>query len=203
MTPLALEFRNAVEHNNIAQALDVIERFDDAPDPAAPAHPDDLYALMDWAIAHEQVQIVHAFAQRFKTFSTHGRMLSKYALHESFAQGKIECAQALQQLHPAEVFFCLPRAVHHDRLHMLEHFLPAFDIDDVDVTRLLICAWEQHSAQCFEYLLPQCSELDEGAADERLDDQQRNDFYAYVQSQRQKSILLTHVDEGCGRTRKM
>lgn len=68
MTPLVSDFRSAVAHNNIAQALELIERFGDAPDPAANAYPDDLYALMDLAIAHERVQIVEAFARRFNTF---------------------------------------------------------------------------------------------------------------------------------------
>lgn len=200
---LAFDFRNAVEHNNIAQALDVIERLDDAPDPNALSHPDDAYALMDFAIAHERVQIVDAFARRFKTLSRYGRTLSKYALYESFAQGKIECAQTLQHLHPAEVFFCLPKAVENDHLHMLEHFLPSFNPDSMDVTRLLINAWQHNSPQCFEYLLPQCLELDTNTMEERLDPQKRNDFGVYVQSQRQKSVLLTHVDGGCTRARKL
>lgn len=200
---LAFDFRNAVEHNNIAQALDVIERLDDAPDPNAFSHPDDAYALMDFAIAHERVQIVEAFARRFKTLSRHGRTLSKYALYESFAQGKIECAQALQHLHPAEVFFCLPKAVENDHLHMLENFLPPFNPDSVDVTRLLINAWQYNSPQCFKYLLPQCLGLDTNTMEESLDPQQRHDFVVYVQSQRQKSVLLTHVDGGSTRARKL
>ena len=200
---LASDFRSAVVHNDIAQALDLIERFDDAPDPAANTHPDDLYALMDLAVAYERVQIVEAFARRFKTFSKHGRTLSKYALYESFSQGKMECAQTLQHIHPAEVFFCLPKAVENDHLHMLEYFLPPFTPDNIDVTRLLINAWGNNSWQCFKYLLPQCLELDNNTMDERLDPQQRNDFCAYVQSQCQKSVLLTHVEEGVVRARKM
>ena len=203
MTPLASEFRSAVEHNNIAQALDVIERLDDAPDPNAFSHPDDAYALMDFAIAHERVQIVEAFARRFKTLSRHGRTLSKYALYESFVRGKIECAQALQHLHPAEVFFCLPKAVENDHLHMLENFLPPFNPDSVDVTRLLINAWQYNSPQCFKYLLPQCLGLDTNTMEESLDPQQRHDFVVYLQSQRQKSVLLTHVDGGSTRARKL
>lgn len=86
---------------------------------------------------------------------------------------------------------------------MLEYFLPPFKPDNIDVTRLLINAWENNSWQCFEYLLPQCLELDNNTMDERLDSQQRTDFCAYVQSQRQKSVLLTHVEEGVVRVRKM
>lgn len=201
---LAVQFRHAVETNNAVLASQLIGQFPDAPDPREATHPNDLYDLMHFTIAQGRTDILQHFALTFKQRSSNGRCLARYALYTSFSTGNLECAQALQKIYPGEVFFCMPNAVENDQVHMLEHFLPDFNPDATDLTRLLIEAWRCNSARCFAYVLPQCPQLDGDVLVERFGyGNDGAEFSGYVAAQRQKMVLLNHVDEGRTQTRKM
>lgn len=201
----ALQFRDAVTTNDIQLAAELLSQCDDAPCVSEPIDENHLWNLVDFTISWGRVAILEALVAKFKNLSHNGRILSTYCLYQSFRDGQMECAQALQVVFPGEVFFCLPHAVKCDQIHMLEHFLPQFNPDITDLTRLLIEAWDCNSVRCFAYVLPQCSYLDGDAmaARFRFSVEDSTEFCAHFHAQRQKLVLEEQVSGGCERVRKM
>jgi hypothetical protein len=200
----ALQFRDAITTNNIQQAAELLSQCDDSPNLGETPEENDLWSLVDLAISQVRVEILEAVVTKFKHNPINGRHVAKYCLYQSFRDGQMECAQALQVFFPGEVFFCLPHAVKYDQLHMLEHFLPNFHADATDLTRLLFVAWQDNSEQCFDYLVTKCPHLDEKVVTQFCTPIQSVEFTRYVCAQRQKNVLLNEIpDDRVPRNRKM
>lgn len=199
------EFRLAIANNDIEKARSLVGDLINIPKADTESEYNDLYDLVNFAVKKGRVEILEALVSGFKHLSTNGRRLAKYCLYTSFHSGQMECAQSLQHFFPSEVFFCLPSATQNDHVHMLEHFLPPFNPDSTDVTRLLIVAWQYDSPQCFDYLLPQCTEVDTDEVARRFGARKEGvEFTAHVAARRQKLVLLCEVaEDGRPRNRKM
>lgn len=204
MTSLVEKIRTAASNNDSQTAGSYISQFSAVPDEGSHEH-SEIYDLLDFIIDQSQLEILGSFVQHFKHLSTNGRRLAKHCLYTSFQKGQMECAQSLQHFFPSEVFFCLSHATQNDHVHMLEHFLPPFKPDATDVTGLLIIAWGNRSQRCFDYLLPQCAEVDTHEVERRFGTRKEGvEFAAYVAAQRQKIVLLGEVaEEGRPLNRKM
>lgn len=204
MDLLSSQFHTAVLNNDVDAAREMIAKLlVETRD--SQENCDQLYDLMDCAVEQGRVEIAEIFVRAFKDLGDIGRILTKYALYTSFRKGQLPCAENLQQFYPSEIFFCISRAVKDDHVHMLEHFLPQFNPDITDLTRLLIEAWECNSERCFAYVLPQCSYLDGDAMAERFrfSVEDSTEFCAHFHAQRQKLVLEEQVNGGCERVRKM
>lgn len=199
------EFRLAVANNDIEKARSLVGDLINIPKADTESEYNDLYDLVNFAVEQGRVEVLEALVSGFKHLSTNGRRLAKYCLYTSFHSGQMECAQSLQHFFPSDVFFCLPHATQNDHVHMLEHFLPSFEPDATDVTRLLIVAWQHNSTRCFDYLLSQCTEVDTDEVARRLGPRKEEvEFTTHVAAQRQKRVLLGEVTEqGSTRNRKI
>lgn len=204
MDPLSSQFYTAALNNDVDAARKMIAQLVETLD--AQENCDQLYDLIDCAVEQGRVEIAEIFVRAFKDLGEIGRILGKYTLYASFRKGQLPCAENLQQFYPSEIFFCISRAVKDDHVHMLERFLPQFNPDITDLTRLLIEAWDCNSVRCFAYVLPQCSYLDGDAMAARFRfsvDDNSTEFCAHFHAQRQKLVLEEQVNGGRERVRKM
>lgn len=203
MDPLSSQFYTAVLNNDIDAARGLIAQLVETLGAQEDCEP--LYNLIDCVVEQGRVEIAEIFVRAFKGLGEIGRILGKYALYASFRKGQLPCAENLQQFYPSEIFFCIFSAMNDDHVHMLERFLPQFNPDITDLTRLLIEAWDCNSARCFAYVLPQCSYLDGDAMAERFrfSVEDSTEFCAHFDAMRQKLALGAQVNGGCERVRKM